>query len=80
MPSLTLKAIPEQLLDELRRSAARHRRSLNSEVLFRLERSLDGEAVDTAAVLTRVRELRSRRSLPPLTDELIAGARAHGRP
>lgn len=80
MPSLTLKAIPEQLIDELRRSAARHRRSLNSEVLIRLERSLHGGAVDTAAVLTRVRELRSRRSLPPLTDELIASARADGRP
>ena len=33
MASLTIKGIPDDLLDQLRRSAELHRRSLNSEVL-----------------------------------------------
>jgi len=37
MPSLTIRDIPEELLEQLRASAKRERRSLNSEVLRRLE-------------------------------------------
>lgn len=37
MASLTLKNIPESLLESLRLLAARHRRSLLQETLFRLE-------------------------------------------
>ena len=37
MPSLTLKNIPKDLHALLRRSAEKNRRSLNSEILLRLE-------------------------------------------
>jgi hypothetical protein len=40
MATLTLKNIPDELYDHLRQSAAEARRSLNSEILFRLEASL----------------------------------------
>lgn len=42
MANLTLKGVPEPLVEELKKQAASHRRSLNGEVLYRLERSIDG--------------------------------------
>lgn len=80
MPNLTIKSVPEVLLEQLKASAAAHRRSLNSEVLVRLERSLGSTQVDPEAFLARVEALQRRISLPPLTDELLEQARTEGRP
>jgi hypothetical protein len=40
MPTLTLKNIPDGLHARLKASAERNRRSLNSEILFRLEKDI----------------------------------------
>lgn len=80
MATLTIKGIPEPLLNRLRRSAEQHRRSLNSEVLYRLERSIESSAVEPAAVLARIRKLRESAPLPPLTDDLLRQATEEGRP
>ena len=47
--TLTLKNIPESLHARLKESAERNRRSLNSEVLVRLESTLLAPVVDRAA-------------------------------
>jgi antitoxin FitA len=80
MPSLTIKSVPVELLEQLKASAAAHRRSLNSEVLVRLERSVGRIPVDPDAFLARVDALQRRVSLPPLTDALLEQARTEGRP
>ena len=41
MATVTLKNVPEELLDRLRARSARDRRSLNQQILFLLERALD---------------------------------------
>ncbi len=41
MPSLTIRDIPEKILAQLRADAKRERRSLNNEILCRLETSLE---------------------------------------
>jgi antitoxin FitA len=80
VPSLTLKGIPDSLLERLRRSAALHRRSLNSEVLYRLESTVAATRVDPEEFISRVESLQSRTSLPLLTDELLNEAKDEGRP
>lgn len=40
MATLTVKGVPDDLLKQLKREAAEHRRSLNGEVLHRLESSV----------------------------------------
>lgn len=80
MPSLTIKSIPDALLEQLRRSAIEHRRSLSSEVLVRLEHSVGGTHVDPDAFLARVRALQQRTALPPLTDEILEKATGKERP
>jgi plasmid stability protein len=40
MPTLTLKGLPEELHERLKEQAERHRRSMNSEAIMILERTL----------------------------------------
>ncbi len=79
MSSFTLKSIPDRVLERLRAEARLHRRSLNSEMLYRLEQSLGPPAVDPEAFLRRLHALQAAAPLPPLTDELLAEA-DEGRP
>lgn len=80
MRSLTIKGIPDELLDLLRERAEQHRRSLNSEVLHLLERSVTSARVTPSARLSRIRLLQDRIPLPPLTDEFLDKAIEESRP
>ena len=53
MPSTTLKGVPDKLLRHLRKRAKEFRRSLNAEILFRLEESVRGEPVDPEEFIRR---------------------------
>lgn len=53
MASITVKNIPEHLLDRVRKLAAKDHRSLNKEFLHLIELALRGERADPAG---RVRE------------------------
>lgn len=77
MATMTLKGVPDDLLDQVKRKAAEHRRSLNGEILYRLERSLvlQDEAEDW---LQRVRTLRETMNVRTTAAEIIA-ARDEGR-
>lgn len=77
MANLTVKGVPDMVVTELKKQAAAHRRSLNGEVLHRLERSLDSSA-DTAAWLERVRAIRERARVETTVEEIIE-ARDFGR-
>lgn len=82
MPSITLKNVPQTLLERLRASAAASRRSVNSEVLFRLESSFARDwAAAPGAILARVDAIRNAKpDLPYLTDEMLGELKNSGRP
>lgn len=80
MRSLTIKDIPDDLMERLRSSAKQHHRSLNGEVLSRLERSVGPTRIDPDAFLARIAKLQDRVGLPPLTDVLLREARDESRP
>ena len=63
MTTITLKNIPDELYTQLKESAAKHRRSVNSEVIFWLERMLATPAIDVEATLTRARQLREEAAI-----------------
>ena len=60
MLNLTLKNIPKDLHARLKESAEKNRRSLNSEILTRLEAEFSAPVVDFAAEERALRELISR--------------------
>ena len=81
MADLTLRGIPDELYEALKAEAERNRRSLNQEVIYRLEASVRAPTRDADAELARIRRLRDRMGdLPPLDDELLERARDRGRP
>jgi antitoxin FitA len=80
MPTLTIKNIPDDLYEQLKQSAVQHRRSINSEVLVCIERSLIAPKLSTAATLDRIRQLREKTSEHLLTEQELEQAKSDGRP
>ena len=81
MADLTVRGIPGELYTALKAEAERNRRSLNQEVIHRLEASVRAPVRDPDAELARIRRLRDRMGeLAPLDDELLERARGEGRP
>ncbi|MEX2582317.1 MAG: Arc family DNA-binding protein [Gemmatimonadota bacterium] len=80
MASLTIKGIPEELLARLRVRAKGHRRSINSEVIYLLERSVGAKKLDVDGVLTRIRRVRGGVDVPSLTEARLQQAIDEGRP
>jgi antitoxin FitA len=89
MPSLTLKNIPDELLERLRAAARRDRRSLMQEALYLIEGGLGAHehrvvapSAEVQAQVERWREIagqwRSEQSFEAEV-ESIAGARSAGR-
>ena len=80
MPTITLKKIPDELYDRLKESAADHRRSLNSEIIVRLEQTLLNARVDPDSFLARADARRRRLALPALTERRLRTIKRAGRP
>jgi plasmid stability protein len=78
MATLTLKGIPDELLDRLRRRARLHRRSLNSEALVALEDWVGPTPLDPRELLARIRKHRGEMKFT-LTEEMIDEAINEGR-
>ncbi len=71
MTTITVKNIPDELYEQLKQSATRHRRSVNSEIIFWLERVVGAPKVDVEGTLAKARALREQAALYiTSTDEL----------
>ncbi|MCC6488053.1 MAG: Arc family DNA-binding protein [Candidatus Hydrogenedentes bacterium] len=80
MPSITVKSIPAELYERLKQSATENRRSINQEIIIRLERTLLATRVSPEEFLARADALRKQNTLPPLNDDLLRQAKSEGRP
>jgi plasmid stability protein len=80
MATLTVKNIPQPVVDRLKRRASLHRRSLNLEVIACLETIVQPTPVDPEALLARIREIRVRPKGMRVTDRLLTGLKVAGRP
>jgi plasmid stability protein len=77
MLTLTLKNVPPELHARLRASAEANRRSLNREILARLEAQLEAPPVDVAAELRALEDFVS--SLPQVDHGRVGRYRDAGR-
>ncbi|MCZ0941613.1 MAG: plasmid stability protein [Gammaproteobacteria bacterium] len=77
MPSITIKDIPSTLHERLKDAAARHRRSLQNEVVACLERYVDQLPRPKAELLAEAAALRDR--LPNLDHDLVDQFKRAGR-
>lgn len=80
MPALTIKNIPNELYHDLKLAAERHHRSINSEVIVCLKRSLQPVRIEPEDRLRDIRLLRSQIRPDVVTVEDINRAIDEGRP
>ncbi len=79
MPTLTIKNIPEDLYEQLKRYAEINRRSLNSEVILCIEREVRSRKIHPEARLARARQLREKTARYPVTDDDFDKMKTAGR-
>ena len=77
MLNLTLKNIPKELHARLRESAEKNRRSLNSEILARLESEFAAPVVDAKAEVRALRAFVAR--LPKVDHTKVTRYKRQGR-
>lgn len=77
MLTITLKNIPEHLHSMLKQSAEENRRSLNSEILARLERELAAPTIDPEAYAKELKAFTAR--LPRVEHSRVGRYKRQGR-
>jgi F420-0:gamma-glutamyl ligase-like protein len=77
MLTLTLKNIPQHLHSRLKDSAEKNRRSLNSEILARLEKDIVAPTVDPAAHAKELKAFTAR--LPRVEHSRVGRYKHQGR-
>ncbi len=79
MPSITIKNIPKPVYSKLKKQAEAQRRSMNSEIIACLERSVEPKRVSPDEVLRQARMMREK-VRGSLSAEEIRDAIDQGRP
>jgi antitoxin FitA len=80
MATLTLKNIPDNLYNQIREAAHLHHRSINSEIIYCVERTLNPHEINVAEHLAMAKQLRVKTANYVLTDAEIDKAKSEGRP
>ena len=80
MPNLTIKEIPEQLLEQLRRRAAHRRHSINREIILCLGWATELPVLEPSRWLVDADRLRASLDLPPLTAQDLRRGSVKDRP
>jgi antitoxin FitA len=80
MPTnITIKGIPDDVYEKLKRQAEKHHRSVNSEVIMTLKKSVQSQVTDPDRIIERARKLK-RKAKQSLTMDQIQKAIDQDRP
>lgn len=80
MPTITVKNIPAEVYEKLKRAAEISHRSINSQIIACIEQAVTSQEIDPELVLANARRLRARTATHPITDREFTQAKGTGRP
>jgi len=80
MPTITVKNIPVEIYEKLKRAAEINRRSINSEVIACIERGVGSREINPDALVAEARRLRAKTAAHPITDRELVQAKTARRP
>ena len=80
MTTITVKNIPADLYEHQKQVAKTNRRSINSEIIACIERSVRPRPLEVETFLAEARQLREQTAGYVLTAEELAEAKNQGRP
>jgi plasmid stability protein len=78
MGTIILKNIPDDLYALLKEAALAHRRSINSEIIMCLERTLRGQKLNPEAILKTARQIREITAEYAITNDEFTQAKRAG--
>jgi hypothetical protein len=79
MPTITVKNIPADVYDHLKRLAEANRRSINSQIIACIEQAVYSRRLDPDTVLANARALREKASDYQISDEEYNQVKSAGR-
>jgi hypothetical protein len=79
MPAITIKNVPNELYDDIKKSASKNLRSINNEIIFRLKKTLSHRKTNPNNLISKINKINSIISLPDLNDDFISKAKNEGR-
>ena len=79
MTTITVKNIPEDIYEKLKRSAELNHRSLNREIIACLERAVSSQVIDVETVLAGARQIREKTARYSITEAEFDQAKSAGR-
>ncbi len=79
MTTFTVKNIPPDLYKKLKKAAEINRRSINSEIIVCIEKSVQSQAIDSENFLNKARKLRNYTADHPLTNRELTQVKSVGR-
>jgi len=80
MPTITVKNIPEEIYEKLKRAAQINHRSINSEVIACIEQAVSSREINPDVLVAEARRLRAKTAARPITDRELVQAKTAGRP
>jgi plasmid stability protein len=80
MPTITVKNIPVDVYEELKKVAKTNHRSINSEIIACIEHIVRSQPVDTELLLANARKLRMKTASHPIGDLEFNQVKDIGRP
>jgi len=79
MHNITLKNVPHDLYERIKSTAQENRRSINNEIINRLDDSLKSSRIDTHTLITKLDDIHKKLNAPPLTEDMLRKAKEEGR-
>lgn len=79
MATITVKNIPNDLYDRLKKTAEVHRRSINNEIIYCIENSIKRQKIDVEQFIQQIDKFYENLTLPELTDEMLKKFKTEGR-
>ena len=80
MPSITVKNIPDHTYKTLKRVATNHHRSINSEIIYLIEKATTSKVFHPEQHLAFAKRSREKTKKFLLTEDILSLAKKDGRP
>ena len=80
MATITLKNLPDPTYKTLKQLAKEHHRSINSEVIYLIEKATKSTKIDPNQHLLTARKFREKTKQHPFNDDIFTDIKNEGRP
>lgn len=79
MATITVKNIPDPIYKNLKQLAAEHHRSINSQVIYLIEKAAQSTRIDPDQHMLAARKLREKTARHPVGNDLLTEIKNQGR-